>query len=195
MITVGELIGDPDLTAPQPYTLFRSMGQWVAGGFQSTTTTTQLFGPVQQASNKEIAMLPEADRIGSVFAFWSTQPFYTTRGYAAAPGTHGEQPNGAVPGTAYTLSAPPPNASGWFYINGLLQTPNAAYTLTGASITTAAPTPANAVLWFEWPIAGYTSLSASDILQYEQTQYRVLQTYHDPGCGYWKALATRMPGA
>ena len=34
--------------------------------------------------------------------------------------------------------------------------------------------------------------AASDIIQYEQTQYRVLSVYRDPGSGYYKALGTQM---
>ena len=73
-----EVISDPDLVAPQQYVILRSTGAWVAGGFQSTVSTIQQFGPVQQASNKEVAMLPEADRVSEVRSFWSTVPIYTT---------------------------------------------------------------------------------------------------------------------
>jgi len=121
MISMKEVISDPDLCAPQQYTILRSAGAWIAGGFQSTVSTIQQFGPVQQASNKEVAMLPEADRVSEVRSFWSTVPIYVTR------------------------------------IN-----------------------------------------AASDKIQYPATGgevYRVLQVYHTPGAGYWKALATRESAA
>jgi hypothetical protein len=37
--------------------------------------------------------------------------------------------------------------------------------------------------------------AASDIIVYDSCHYRVLQTYYDPGCGYFKALGTRMEAA
>ena len=121
MISVQEVISDPDLCAPQQYVILRSTGAWIAGGFQSTVSTIQMFGPVQQASNKEVSMLPEADRVSEVRSFWSTVPLYVTRTNAA-----------------------------------------------------------------------------SDKLQYPAMGgevYRVLQVYHDPGCGYFKAVATRESAA
>ena len=63
MINVQEVILDPDMLPDQPFTILRSQGQFVMGGFQSVTTEIQIWGPVQQASNKEIMMLPEADRV------------------------------------------------------------------------------------------------------------------------------------
>ncbi len=196
MISVQEVITDPDIAAPQPYLVLRSAGQWTSGGFQSTIMQTlQMFGPVQQASNKEIQMLPEADRISSIRSFWSTQPFYVTRGYASVPSVHGETPAGAIPGTVYTLSSAPPTDSAEVYLNGLLQPPGVNYTISGATLTFTVVTPTGASLWAQWPVMAQVGVAASDILQYGDEQYRVLQVYHDAGCGYWKALATRLSAA
>ena len=193
MISVEDVVQDPDFAAPQPFTILRSTGAWVAGGFQSTTVPIQLFGPVQQASNKEIAMLPEGDRIGAVRSFHATQPIYTTRGYAPAPSVHGEIPQGS--GTVFVLSSAPPADAGQLTINGLLQTPDVDYWVTNSVLTLSVAATANAVLWFQWPVTAYDQPVASDIITYGGESYRVLSVYHDPGCGYWKSLATRMNAA
>lgn len=189
MISVYEVVVDPDMIAPQPFTILRSTGQFVLGGFQSTTTAISLFGPVQQASNKELNMLPEADRIGSIRSFWSTQPVYTTRGSAPVPGVQGEAPTGG--GVSYALSAPPPAGVANVYADGLLLRPNGVdYTLSGAVLAfNSAPAQP---LYVTWQTTVDVATNASDILQYEEEQYRVMNVYRDPGGGYWKALGTRM---
>jgi hypothetical protein len=186
------VVVDPDMLAPRPFTILRSTGSYVAGGFQSTVAALPVFGPVQQASNKEVQMLPEADRISSVRSFWSTRPIYATQGYAPVPGVHGEAPQGS--GTAYTLSAPPPGGAVALYVNGLLLQPDGVdYSLNGASITfNQAPFGPPYATWQQTVNA---AANASDILQYGDEQYRVLQVYRDDGGGYWKALATRMAAA
>lgn len=195
MIDVSEVVVDTDMIAPQPFTILRSQGAWVAGGFQSTTFPLTQFGPVQQATNKEIMMLPEADRVGAIRSFWATVPIYVTRGTAAVPSTHGEVPSGTIPGTAYALSAAPPGESGVFYVNGVQQTPGVDYTLAGAAITTLVPTPALAKLYFTWPITAQVGAAASDIIQYGAEQYRVISVFRVPGSGYWKALGSRLNAA
>jgi hypothetical protein len=195
VISVQEVVLDPDMTAPEPFTILRSTGQFISGGFESSTTSIQLWGPVQQASNKEIQMLPEADRVGSIRAFWSRVPIYLTRGTAPAPATHEEVPDGAVPGSSFTLSAAPPGGVGNFYVNGLFQAPNVDYTLTGVDIATTVPVPSNAALLFTWPITVNAQDAASDIIVYGGERFRVLQRYFDPGSGFWKALGTRMNAA
>jgi hypothetical protein len=185
MISVEEVITDPDMIAPRNYTILRSQGQFVAGGFQSTVTPIPMFGPVQQSSLKEIDMIPEADRVGAMRSFWSTCPLYVTRGQAPVPGTHGEVPAGS--GTAYTLSSAPPNGAANVYVDGL-QVQN--YTIIGTALTlNDAPV---ASLYVTWEVTVMVGQSASDILQYGDEQYRVLQVYFDPGGGYHKAIATRM---
>jgi hypothetical protein len=179
------------MIAPQPFTIFRSTDTYVLGGVQSTTTPIQAFGPVQQASVKEIQMLPEADRVEGVRSFWWTQPLYVTRGAAPVPATHGEVPV-AVSSTEYTLSDVPPEDSAVVYADGLLLIPDAEYVLTGAALTfITAPT----APYVTWPFTALVGQSASDILQYQTEQYRVISVYKDPGGGYHKALARRMDAA
>lgn len=192
MISVAEVVVDPDMIAPKPYTILRSTGKFVLGGFRSVAITPiPIFGPVQQASNKELQMLEEADRIGSVRSFWCTQPIYTTRGYAPLPGTHGEVPTGS--GSTWTLSAAPPSESVCVYSNGLLLRPGADYTLSGETLTFFTPLAVSP--YVAWQVTVNVGTNASDKIQYEEEVYRVLQTYWDPGGGYFKALATRLAAA
>jgi hypothetical protein len=191
MISVADVVQDPDMIAPQPFTIFRSTDTYVLGGVQSTTTPIQAFGPVQQASNKEIQMLPEADRVEGVRSFWWVQPLYVTRGTAPVPSTHGEAAVGS--GTTYTLSTAPPDYTAVVYVAGLMQIPGIDYMLSGDTLTFT--TVLSAAPYVTWTITALVGQSASDILQYQTEQYRVISVYKDPGGGYWKALARRMDAA
>ncbi len=65
---------------------------------------------------------------------------------------HGEEPQGAIPGTSYTLSsAPPGGALSNLVINGLVQNPTT-YTVSGNGITLTTPTIAGDTLYAVWPI-------------------------------------------
>lgn len=192
MIDVSEVVTDPDFTAPQPFTIKRSTGQFVLGGFESVTTDIPQLGPVQQASDKEIQMLPEADRVGSIRSFWCTIPIYTTRGTAPVPSVHGETPVGS--GTNYTLSEAPPNNAILLYSNGKLLRPNGAdYTLSGTTLTFNSPP--QLPIYATWEITAEVGTNAADIIVYGNEEYRLLRTYCDPGSGYWKAYGTRMNAA
>jgi len=195
VIEVTEVILDPDMIAPEPFTVLRSTGQFVAGGFQSTTSSFLLFGPVQQSTNKEIDMTPEADRVGQMRTFWSNVPIYPTRGYASTPSTYGEVPQGAIPGVAYTLSTAPPGDAISLYKNGVLLQPGTDYAIHGVNIMLTAPTTSGDKLYATWAVTTQAANSASDIIQYETQQYRVLGVFRVPGSGYWKAVATRLAAA
>ena len=195
MINVQEVILDTDMLPPEPYVILRSVGSFISGSFQSTTTPIQQFGPVQQASLKEISMLPEADRVGSIRAFWSPIPIYLTRGTSPVPSVYGETPAGAVPGTVFTLSQQPPTNNITAYASGLLLTPNVDYTLRGVMLTLVTPT--NVAPYVQWPVMARVQQAASDIIEYPPggEQFRILQRYYDPGNSVWKALGTRMNAA
>ena len=198
MLEMTDIVADSDMVAPQPFTILRSAGQFVAGSFQSSTTPIQAIGPVQRASSKEITMLQEADLVGAVMAFWWTQRIYVTRGKAPLPSLQGVTPAGAIPGSVYTLSpAPPAGANGELTKNGLLLLPGINYQLSadGTTVTLTNSTVLDDVLYFRWPTVSLTGPAASDILVYEEAQYRVLQVKHYPGSGYWKALSTRLSAA
>jgi hypothetical protein len=189
VISVEEIVQDPDMVAPEPFYVLRSTGSFVLGGFQSTTTSIPCFGPVHQASDKEIAMLPEADRVGSVRSFWTNIPLYTTRGTAPVPSVHGEVPIGS--GTEFTLTTTPPGLSCTVYDGAGKQLTD--FTVAGAQLVfTVAPT---APLYATWPVTVPTGQSASDIIQYGTEQYRVSRIYRVPGSGYWCCLAVRMDAA
>ena len=192
MISVEEVIHDPDFTAPQPFTIVRSTLRWVQGGTENIVTETlQQFGPVQAASPKEVAMLAEADRVSQVKAFWATVPVYVTRGYANAPVTHGETPQGALPGTVFTLTVQPPADCCNLILNGVMLTPEVDYWINGLVLTLSVPAPSGAVMWLTWPIMARIQSAESDVIQYSGEQYRVLSVYFENG-GYWKALGTRL---
>lgn len=192
MISVAEVVTDPDMIAPQPFTILRSTGYFTINGFVSNTTPISAFGPVQQASDKEVNMLQEADRIGGVRSFWWTQEIFTTRGKATVPGVHGEAPT-QVDALHYTLSAFPPDGVVNVYVGGLQLRAGANYTLVGLTLTlTSAPV---SHPYVTWQVGVQVGQAASDILQYDDEQYRVLNVYLDPGGGYFKALATRMDAA
>lgn len=193
MIVMSDVVGDLELAAPQPFQVLRSTGQWVLGGFSSSTTVIDLIGPVQRASDKEVAMLPEGDRVGGVMAFWCTTPIYTTRITAANQAASVQTPQGTLPGTVFTVSGG--ISSGVFTVNGLFQTPGIDYTLSNGVITTTYTVPSGSTLLFVGPVSGVVNdPSAADILVYPPNgdQYRVLAVRHYPGSGYWKALGTRM---
>jgi hypothetical protein len=189
MISVEEIVQDPDMVAPEPFYVLRSTGTFILGGFQSTTTSIPCFGPVHQASEKEIQMMPEADRVGSVRSFWTNIPLFTTRGTAPVPSVHGEVPVGG--NLEFTLTATPPGSACTVYDStGKTLTD---FTVAGAMLVfTAAPT---APLYATWPVTAQTGQSASDIIQYGTEQYRVSHIYRVPGSGYWRALAVRMDAA
>ena len=189
MISMQDVVSDWDLRAPDPFTIQRSVGEFVLGGFKSTTFNIPVFGPVQQVSNKEISMLPEADRVGSILGFWATIQIYVTRGQASVLGTTGEVPTGS--GINYTLTTAPPNGVGTLVLNGLLMTPNVDYSLVGTTLTLTTDPGASPKLYFSWPTMVQAEDAASDIIVYDDNHYRILQTYYDPGDGYWKALGTR----
>jgi len=196
MISVQEVIGDVDMIDPQPYVIQRSTGQWVSGGFQSTIVRTiNVFGPVRNATDKEVQMLPESDRISRIRAFYATQPILTTRGYAPLPATHGEVPAGTMPGTAFTLSAIPPGGACSLYLNGVTLQPVVDYLLTGAAIVFNYTVRAGAVLYATWGITARVEAAESDVILYDNEQYRVLGVYRTQGAGYLKALAHRMEAA
>jgi hypothetical protein len=76
-----EAVDDSELG--ESFTILRSNGQFVAGGFQSTVTQLQAFGVVSVASPKDLEMMPEGDRFADIRSFYVSQPLYTTRDNSA----------------------------------------------------------------------------------------------------------------
>jgi hypothetical protein len=189
VITVTEVVEDPTFIPPQPFTILRSVGQFVVGGFNpNNTISIPVFGPVQQASLKQLEMLLEADRVGYVRMFWCRQPLYLTRGYAPVPGVQVGSLTGS--GLVYTLSSTPPDGTAMVYVNGLFMTPGIDYTLDGNTLTfVVAPSTTPVVTW---QITVNMATNNSDIIQFENYQYRLMDSYYDPGAGYHRALGVRM---
>jgi hypothetical protein len=194
MLDMSDVVDSVDLQAPQPFTIQRSPGLWVGGVFQPTGTVQiiPVFGPVQRASDKEAEMLPAADVIHGIMAFWATQPIYTTRGKAPEPGTHGEVPQGAMPGAIFTLTVAPPGEDVAVYRNGIFQSPLSDYEISGNLITFNVIVNPGDKLFATWPVRADVGSDFADVLVYKSEQYRVLNVRHYPGSGYHKALASRL---
>lgn len=191
MIDLEEVIADPDMTQPEPFVIQRYAGAFVPGGFQNVLTAVfQQTGPVRNATDKEVAMLAEADRTSQVRAFFTSMQVLTAHGASLIPSVHGETPQGT--GSTFTLSAAPPGGVGQLTINGKFQTPGVDYTLIGTAITLTTAVDPSAVLWFQWPALMPVGTNESDIISYNNEMYRVLAVYRVSGSGYWKSLGTRM---
>lgn len=67
---------DPDLGAQQ-YVIQRSTeGAFVLGGYSDTKVCIPNFGIVQQATSKDLEMVPEGDRVHGMISFWSQTRLY-----------------------------------------------------------------------------------------------------------------------
>lgn len=194
MITVTEVVQDPTFIPVQPFTILRSVGQFVPGGFNpNNTIVIVVFGPVQQASLKELQMVPEADRVSYIRSFWCRQPLYLTRGYAPIPGVQAATVTGS--GFVYTITnGLPPDGIAMVYVNGLFQTPSIDYTLVDGVLTFLVNAPSTPP-YITWQVTVNVATNNSDIIQFESYQYRLTETYYDPSSGYHKALGVRMQAA
>jgi hypothetical protein len=196
MIDISSVVSGPVFQAPRPFQVLRSTGTWAAGGFKSQVTATlELTGPVQQATDKEVSMLPEGDRVGQVMAFWCTVPVYVTRGKLPLPTLHTETPKGVRPGLSFTLSSVPLGQLALYKNGHFLEPSGVDYTQSGSSLSLDAVVGMNDVLMAQWPVVTPAAPAAADILVYDGEQYRLLDVRHYAGSGYWKALATRMSAA
>lgn len=63
----------------QSFTVLRSSGQQGPGGWINQETQLTLYGVVSVASDKDLQMIPEGDRIGGAMVFHSAEQIYTTR--------------------------------------------------------------------------------------------------------------------
>jgi hypothetical protein len=69
-IDLSEVVSDPEMA--ESFTILRSVGKFVAGGWQDDKTTIVAYGVVTVAKQQDIQMLPEADQVNSAMAFYST---------------------------------------------------------------------------------------------------------------------------
>jgi hypothetical protein len=71
-----EVTDDPDLA--EPFTISRQTGVFAEGGWQTTPQDIQVFGVVTVATQKELQMIPEGDRVSGARMFFCSQAMYVT---------------------------------------------------------------------------------------------------------------------
>jgi hypothetical protein len=76
MIDVSDVVSDPDLA--QSFTIQRSTGQFVQGGWQDTISLVAAYGVITVTDPQVLSMLPEADRPEGAMSFYSTLPIFET---------------------------------------------------------------------------------------------------------------------
>jgi hypothetical protein len=77
MINVGEVVVDPDFA--QEFNIYRTTGHFGPGGWiQDIPVIIPAYGVIYVASEKELAMFPEADRIKGSMAFVTPIEIMTT---------------------------------------------------------------------------------------------------------------------
>jgi hypothetical protein len=74
--TLTEIVNDPDLA--QAFTLFRSTGQYVAGGWANTVTQIPSYGVITVASEEALDMVPEGDRVSGSMHVLTAARLYET---------------------------------------------------------------------------------------------------------------------
>lgn len=190
MISVQDIVSDADMASPDQWIILRSTATFGWGGVTSVTSEIPLFGPVRVASNREIEMLPEADRVGSIRAFYSTIPLYVTRGTQQVPYVIPAVIDGSFPGTSFTLNAAPPGGTLQLVKNGLTLIPDVDYSLDVTNLTMYQPVLATDGFWGSW-IGEGNQAGLSDQIQYRNEIYRLVQVYRTQGSGFWKGIANR----
>lgn len=76
MINVSEIVNDPDFA--QSFNVLRSTVTFVSGGISNAITTVPMWGVILIAEPKDLATLPEGDRISGSMAFYTQLPMYMT---------------------------------------------------------------------------------------------------------------------
>jgi len=78
MIDVSEVLNDPDFC--QSWVVRRSSGTWVNGVWtENAPELVDMSGVTNPATNKDLMMVPEGDRITELRTFYSTETIFTTR--------------------------------------------------------------------------------------------------------------------
>ena len=81
---MAEVVSHPDLC--QSFTVSRSSGSFVQGGWQETRTEFPAYGIVTVAGDRTLRMFPEADRIEGSQSFFATIPLFVSHP-TKVPGT------------------------------------------------------------------------------------------------------------
>ena len=83
MLDVSDILEDPDFA--QPFDVLRSSGAFVSGGWQNLTTTVACSGVILPASDQDIALVPEGDRVTGMISVHTTRKLFQTH-TGAQPG-------------------------------------------------------------------------------------------------------------
>lgn len=86
MLDVSEAVLSPDLGVPQGFTVLRSAGSFVMGVWKMQQTQIPMQGVISAASDTEMDMIPEGDRILGAMVIHTDQPILTTQDIPANPG-------------------------------------------------------------------------------------------------------------
>ena len=78
---------DPDLS--EAVTIYRSSGQFAAGGWQNTVTNIAANGTITVADADALAMIPEGDRVAGSLQFVCPQAVYETLANQGGSGNPG----------------------------------------------------------------------------------------------------------
>ena len=78
MLNVSELLQDPDFA--QPFSIQRSSGAFVSGGFETITTTVAAWGVILPASDQDLAQVPAGDRVTGTISIHTAQQLFQTHG-------------------------------------------------------------------------------------------------------------------
>jgi hypothetical protein len=85
MIDLSDVVNDPDFA--QDYVVTRRTGIFATGKFKVTgSTDIPFYGIIQPASEEDLAMVPEGDRVTGMMGFISQQQMYKTNGEALQGG-------------------------------------------------------------------------------------------------------------
>jgi len=74
---LSEVLNDGVLS--EPYTILRSTGTFQLGGWVTTEVSIPGYGTVSVASEQDLLMVPEGDRITGSMVFHSQQRIYETQ--------------------------------------------------------------------------------------------------------------------
>lgn len=79
MISLTDIVNDPDFA--QDYVVTRRYGVFALGAFQVTSSVTVPFwGIIQPATDEDLDMVPEGDRVRGLMSFISEQEMFKTNG-------------------------------------------------------------------------------------------------------------------
>jgi hypothetical protein len=80
MINVGRVVVSRNFAQQNGFTVYRQIGDWIAGRWVSSPEATiKMQGTVTVANSKDLVQVPEGDRTTGIMCFHSQQLIYETR--------------------------------------------------------------------------------------------------------------------